>query len=83
MGDVVLHVRIADRKLVVAAGPLPTADLAIETGPAIRLLLSRELSAHDAVARRLVKITGDTALLEQFTRLFRIEAIGHGGQARH
>jgi len=76
LGDIVFHLRIAGRKLNVAAGPLPGADLVIETGPVVRMLLSGELSASDAVARGLVKIVGDIALLEQFTRMFRIEALG-------
>ena len=77
LGDVVFHLRIGGRKLTVDPGPLPNADLVIESGPAIKMLLSGELSAHDAVAQGLVKVTGDLALLEQFSRLFRIGVLGH------
>jgi hypothetical protein len=78
LGDIVLHLGIADSKLAVTAGPLPGADLVIQSGPAIKMLLSGELSAHDAVAQGLVKVTGDPALLEQFSRMFRIGVLGHG-----
>jgi DNA-binding HxlR family transcriptional regulator len=74
LGDIVFHLFIAGSKLTVTAGPLPDADLVIEAGPAIKMLLSGELSAHDALAQRLVKVTGDPALLELFTRMFRIGA---------
>ena len=78
LGDIVLHLRIAGRKLTVNAGPLPHADLVIESGPAIKMLLSGELSARDAVAQGLIKITGDASLLDQFSRLFRIGVLGCG-----
>jgi DNA-binding HxlR family transcriptional regulator len=76
MGDIVLHLRIAGRKLTVNAGSLPDADLIIESGTAIQMLLSGELSAHDAIAQGLVKVTGDSTLLEQFSRMFRIGPLG-------
>jgi DNA-binding HxlR family transcriptional regulator len=75
LGDVVLHLRIADRKLTVAAGPLPDADLVIESGPAIKMLISGELSARDAIAQGLVHVTGDPALLDQFARMFHIDVL--------
>jgi DNA-binding HxlR family transcriptional regulator len=77
LGDIVLHLRIASRTLTVGAGPLPDADLVIESGPAIKLLLSGELSAHDAIAQGLVNVAGDPALLEHFSRMFRIGVLGH------
>jgi DNA-binding HxlR family transcriptional regulator len=75
LGDVVLHMRIADRKLAVAAGPLPDADLIVESGPAIKLLISGELSACDAIAQGLITVTGDPALLDQFARMFHIDVL--------
>jgi hypothetical protein len=77
LGDIVLHPRIASRTLTIGAGPLPDADLVIESGPAIKLLLSGELSAHAAIAQGLVKVAGDPALLEHFSRMFRICVLGH------
>ena len=77
LGAIVLHLRIASRSLTVGAGPLPDADLLIESGPAIKRLLSGELSPNDAIAQGLVKVTGDPALLELFSRMFRISVLGH------
>jgi DNA-binding HxlR family transcriptional regulator len=71
-GEIVLHVRISGRKLTVGAGPSPEAAVLIESGPAIKRLFSGELSARDALAKRIVKMKGDPALLEQFARLFHI-----------
>jgi len=76
LGDIVFHLRIASRTLTVGAGPLPGADLVVESGPAIKMLLSGELSAPDAIAQGLVKVTGDPTLLEQFSRMFRIGVCG-------
>ncbi len=78
LGDIVLHLRIAGRNLSIKAGALPHADLILESGPAIKMLLSGELSAHDAVAQGLVKITGNPALLEQFSRMFHIGLLNDG-----
>ncbi len=75
LGDVVLHLRIADRKLTVAAGPLPHADLVIETGPAIKMLISGDLSARDAIAHGLVHVTGDSSIVGPDSRMFRIDVL--------
>ncbi|MFP2911029.1 winged helix-turn-helix transcriptional regulator [Pyxidicoccus sp. 3LFB2] len=74
VGDVVLHVRIEDGVLKAAQGPLPGADLVIETGPAIKALMAGELSASDAIASGSVKLKGKggAKLLSRFTELFRI-----------
>ncbi len=81
LGDTVLHLRIANRALTVGAGPLPHADLTIESGPAIKMRLSGELSAADALARGLMKITGDPALLEHFARMFHIGVLDQAATA--
>lgn len=72
-GEIVLHVRIRNRKLMVGAGPAPEPAVVIESGPAIKQLLTGEMSAREAIAKRVVKMKGDPALLEQFARLFRID----------
>ena len=81
LGDTVLHLRIANRALTVGVGPLPHADLTIESGPAIKMRLSGELSAADALARGLMKITGDPALLEHFARMFHIGVLDQAATA--
>jgi DNA-binding HxlR family transcriptional regulator len=73
LGEIVIHVRIADdHRLEVAAGSLPEADLVIETGPAIKTLMSGELSPAEAIANDSVALTGNPALLTRFVETFRI-----------
>lgn len=72
MGDIVLHARVADGTLDVGEGGLPEPDLIIEAGPAIRALMSGEISPADAVAGGSVRLTGDPALLDRFAATFRI-----------
>jgi DNA-binding HxlR family transcriptional regulator len=72
LGEIVIHARIDDGVLQVAEGPLPDADLVIETGPAIRALLAGELSPAEAIEAGSVRLTGDPALLARFVELFHI-----------
>jgi hypothetical protein len=58
---------------MVGAGPAPEPAVVIESGPAIKQLFTGEMSAREAIAKRVVKMKGDPALLEQFARLFRID----------
>src|SRR5437588_8765477 len=59
LGNAVVHARIDQGSLEVGEGPLAGADLVIETGPAIRALLSGELSPGEAVQTGSVRLTGD------------------------
>jgi DNA-binding HxlR family transcriptional regulator len=72
-GEIVLHVRIDGAKLEVAEGPLPGADLTIETGPAIKMLMTGEITPAEAIENGSVRLTGDPTLLTRFTKMFRIE----------
>lgn len=71
-GEIVLHARVAGGAVDVARGPLPDADLVIETGPALRPLLARELTPREALKSGAVRVTGKRALLGQFVELFSI-----------
>lgn len=71
-GDIVLHMRIDDGRVDVAAGALPGADLVIEAGPVIKALMAGEVTADEAVACGSVRLTGDVRLLARFVELFRI-----------
>ncbi|HEY5426669.1 MAG TPA: hypothetical protein VIJ77_08980, partial [Candidatus Tumulicola sp.] len=71
-GDIVVHARVKNGAVAVAAGPLPGADLIIEAGPAFRALIARELAPRDALAAGSVRIVGKTDLLDGFVDLFRI-----------
>jgi DNA-binding HxlR family transcriptional regulator/putative sterol carrier protein len=72
VGEIVIHTRIDNGQLEVAEGPLPKADLVIETGPAIKSLITGEISPADAIADGTVRITGRPRLLTRFVELFHI-----------
>jgi DNA-binding HxlR family transcriptional regulator len=72
LGPICIHARFGRGRLEVGQGPLPDADLIIETGPAIRALMAGEVNPQDAVASGLVRLTGDPALLDRFVQAFRI-----------
>lgn len=76
LGPIVIHMRIADGTLRVAAGPLPDADLVIETGPAIKALMSGETTPADAIKDGSVKLTGDRRLLNRFVDIFHLDVEG-------
>jgi DNA-binding HxlR family transcriptional regulator len=72
LGDIVIHARVDVGTLHAGAGPLPGADLVIETGPAIRALMAGEIDPDDAVGNGSVRIFGDEVLLRRFVATFRI-----------
>lgn len=72
MGEIVFHAVVADGKVAVAEGPLPGADLVIETGPAIKAVMAGEVTAAQAIEQGQVQVVGDPALFEAFARMFRI-----------
>ncbi|MEU6645404.1 helix-turn-helix domain-containing protein [Saccharomonospora sp. NPDC046836] len=73
VGDVVAGAHVHDGKLDATTGELPEADLVIETGPAIKGLLTRELTAAEAVTSGAVRLTGDPALLDTFVQTFHLD----------
>jgi DNA-binding HxlR family transcriptional regulator len=72
LGPVVVHACIDHGRLVAAEGGLPKPDLVIEAGPALKQLMSGELSPDQAVAAGLVHLQGNPRLLDTFVRLFHI-----------
>jgi DNA-binding HxlR family transcriptional regulator len=72
VGDNVVHARVSDGTLDVAAGPLPGADLVLETGPALKGLMAGEISPAEAIESGSVRLTGDGVLLERFVDCFHI-----------
>src|SRR5471032_3010884 len=72
-GDIVIHACVDDDNVEVAAGPSPAPDLIIEAGPAIKVLMSGDISAAEAIANGVVRLTGDPQLLTRFAEIFRIE----------
>ncbi|MEV6878434.1 winged helix-turn-helix transcriptional regulator [Amycolatopsis sp. NPDC051128] len=72
-GDMIVHAMVDNGALKASAGALPAADLVIAPqGPAILDLLRGNLSAQDAIASGKVRVEGDPAHLDLFTRLFHI-----------
>jgi DNA-binding HxlR family transcriptional regulator len=72
VGPIVIHARVIDGTLDVAAGPLPGADLVLETGPALKGLMAGEISPAAAIASGGVRIAGNGDLLERFVECFHI-----------
>jgi DNA-binding HxlR family transcriptional regulator len=77
IGEIVFHVRVNGAKLEVAPGPLPGADLIVETGPAIKALMTGEMTPAQAMASGSVRLTGNALLLTRFAEIFRIEPMPH------
>jgi ubiquinone biosynthesis protein UbiJ len=75
VGEMVIHARVDDGALEVAAGTLAGADLVIEAGPVIKALMADEMTPADAIENGLVRLTGDAGLLNQFVELFHIAPI--------
>jgi DNA-binding HxlR family transcriptional regulator/putative sterol carrier protein len=70
LGGVAVHARVDDGRLEVGDGPLPAADLVLETDPGFRMLLTGELAPADALASGTLRATGDLALVERFFEVF-------------
>lgn len=71
-GDIVLHMIIENGALISAPGPMPDADLVIETGPEIRSLMAGEVTPAQALKRGIVSVKGKKELLDVFARVFHI-----------
>ena len=71
-GDIVLHMVVDDGELTSAPGPLPGADLVIETGPAIRSLMAGEVTPAQAIKQGVVSVKGKRELLGVFAEVFHI-----------
>jgi DNA-binding HxlR family transcriptional regulator len=74
-GPIIVHARVDDGALEAAQGPLAAPDILIETGPALKTLMSGELSPERAIEDESVHVQGDPALLTRFVQLFRIESL--------
>ena len=73
MGEVVLHARVANKKVEVGKGPVGSPDLIIGAGPAIKAMFTGEITPSEALKRGHVHIKGERALLDRFAEMFRIE----------
>ena len=75
LGPIVLNAHIRDGTLMVGEGAASAPDLVLESGPAIKDIMTGDLEPSAALARGSIRIVdGDPALLDQFARLFQIPA---------
>ncbi|HXM19167.1 MAG TPA: helix-turn-helix domain-containing protein [Candidatus Tumulicola sp.] len=72
-GDIVIHARVDNGKVLAAAGALPAPDLIIEAGPAIKELMTGAISPTEAIKSGSVHLKGNAKLLTRFAEIFRIE----------
>ena len=73
VGDIVVHAAVRNGKLDAGPGALPGADLIVESGPAIKELMTGSVTPAQAIAAGSVKIKGPRKLLERFSEIFYIE----------
>jgi len=72
LGEIIIHARIDGPSITVAEGPLAAADLIIEAGPAVKDLMTGDVSPGEAIASGSVRLAGNEALLARFVELFHI-----------
>ena len=72
VGEIVVNAQVRNGTVIVGRGTLQTPDLVIESGPAIRALLAREITPKEALKSGAVRIRGQRALLDRFVQLFQI-----------
>jgi len=72
LGEIIIHARIDGPSITVAEGPLAGADLIIEAGPAVKDLMTSDVSPGEAIASGSVRLAGNEALLARFVELFHI-----------
>jgi DNA-binding HxlR family transcriptional regulator len=71
-GEIRVSAHVHKGAVTVKRGAIENPDLVIETGPTIRALIAHEITPKDAITRRLVRLTGDPALLDRFVAIFHI-----------
>ncbi len=72
LGEIEINAHVHDGTVTVGRGRLAEPDLIIETTHGLRALLAREITPAQARKRKLVSVTGDSALLGRFVQSFRI-----------
>ena len=72
LGDVVVHARVDRGAIEVGEGHLPDAQLVLESDPTLVEVLTGQVPMQQAIDRGGITASGDEALLESFTALFRL-----------
>jgi DNA-binding HxlR family transcriptional regulator len=72
LGDMTIHARVDDGALTANGGGLPDADVVVNAGPAIKAVMTGELSAAQALENGSVQVSGSAKLFERFAEIFHI-----------
>lgn len=76
LGEIVVHARVDHGALEVDEGPLPDADLVLETDLSFHPLLTGELSPAEAIEGGRVRVVrGKRRLFERFVEVFHIPPV--------
>jgi DNA-binding HxlR family transcriptional regulator len=74
-GEIVIHAVVNEGSLTVGKGNLPSPDLIIETGPALKALMAGEITPGEAVKNGSVRLIGDSKLLTRFVDIFHVDTL--------
>jgi DNA-binding HxlR family transcriptional regulator len=74
-GEIVVHARVDHGALEVDEGPLPDADLVLDTDVTLHPLLTGELSPAEAIESGRVRVTGKRKFFERFVEVFHIPPV--------
>jgi DNA-binding HxlR family transcriptional regulator/putative sterol carrier protein len=72
VGDIVLHAILDGPAITVGRGPIEKPDLIVESSPALKDLMSGEITPRQALASGAMRITGSRKLFDRFAQVFRI-----------
>ena len=72
LGPVTVHAKVRDGRVTAAEGRADNPDLVITGGPAVKDLLTGDVTPETAIETGLVHLEGNPELLEKFVRLFHI-----------
>ncbi|SDJ49823.1 DNA-binding transcriptional regulator, HxlR family [Actinokineospora alba] len=75
LDQITIHAKVVDGVLKTGAGSLPDADLVVELGPALKMLMSGEMTPAQAIEAGHVGLTGDASLFPRFVSLFQITPV--------
>jgi DNA-binding HxlR family transcriptional regulator len=72
LGPVIVHANVDNGRITAAEGHADNPDLVITGGPAVKDLLTGDVTPDVAIKTGLVQLEGNPELLEKFVRLFHI-----------
>jgi DNA-binding HxlR family transcriptional regulator len=72
VGNIVVHAIVGGSRVTVGRGPIEDADLTLASTPALKDLMSGEMTPRQALASGAVRIRGNRRLFDRFAKIFRI-----------